>query len=304
MLPDSFVLKEFDVCPLGDGSKVTLRPYIERWMRLFQHEEYPIVYVVLHPDESMHHLMHVKPTTSMHARHHYLNAVNALLRHVKAFRNNRRYDAVRTTWRSMANENWAPVKERMGSNMPTERQRQGLISFSEAVAARDELPYASDERILLGMYTYLPPARGGDYHALRIVQNESDDARGNSLVMTPDGCKVVLREYKTAKKHGVITMDLPTELTAEIKESLRVRPRKYLFHQVYHLDRPYTRAAFSVWSRTRMRQIFGKPTTPTIIRHAFISHTVDFNRPLKELQELATTMGHTVAEQKRYQYIV
>lgn len=302
---DAAILKEFDTChALTASSKKTLRPYMDKWIHLFKGEEQPLSYVIQHPEESMKRLKRIRPPPSLHARHHYLNAVNSLLRHVKWLANDKRYDVTRDTWRAMTSDNWEPVRDRMDSNRPTERQSVGMIRFEDVVAARDKLPYASDERILLGMFTYLPPARGGDYHALRVVKGTTGDCdQGNCVVVTSTQVKIVLRKFKTVQKYGIIEHLAPIELADEIRESLRLRPRKYLFHHVDDLDEPYSRSAFSDWSRMRLKSIFGKPTTLTIIRHAFISDTVDFNRPIKELQQLASSMGHTITTQKRYQHI-
>lgn len=303
---DAAILRAFDACQaLTDSSKKTLRPYMNKWVGHFQEDEDdPLTYVIEHPEESMKRLMRLRPQPGLHARHHYLNAINALLRHVGSFANNKRYDEVRDVWRAMTSDNWEPVKDRMDSNRPTERQSKGLVRFDDVVTARDKLPYASDERILLGMFTYLPPARGGDYHALRVVTTEGSCDQGNCVVVGPTQVKIVLRKFKTVKRYGVIEHVAPVELADEIRESLRKMPRKYLFHHVGQPDEPYSRSAFSDWTRSKLKAIFGKPVTLTVVRHAFISDTVDFNRPLKELQRLASSMGHTVSTQKRYQHIV
>lgn len=290
---------------MTDSSKKTLRPYMDKWMQLFSDKEQPLSYVTEHPEESMKRLMRLRPQPSLHARHHFLNAINALLRHVPALASNNKLDRVRDTWRAMTSDNWEPVKDRMDSNQPTERQSKGFVRFADVVQARDKLPYASDERILLGMFTYLPPARGGDYHALRVVKGSTGGCdEGNCAIVTPTQVKILLRKFKTVKRYGLIEHVAPIELADEIRESLRLRPRKYLFHHVGHPDVPYSRSAFSDWTRLRLKAIFGKPVSLTIIRHAFISDTVDFNRPLKELQQLASSMGHTVSTQKRYQHII
>jgi len=93
---------------------------------------------------------------------------------------------------------------------------------------------------------------------------------------------------------------LPPELNADLVESLRLKPRKYLF--VNQTGHPFTRNAFINWSRRLLSRLFAVDLTLTIIRHLFIN-TLDFqNTKLTDLQQISDKMGHDLFTQRTYKW--
>ena len=200
----------------------------------------------------------------------------------------------------MQADNWKPISDELESNQPTARQRPGVATFDEIVRARDRLPAGSSERILLGLYTHVPPARR-DYNALKIVRDEATCARqsDNCLLITSDSMRIVLKTFKTAGRYGTVTNDVPRPLADDIRRSLRNRPRDYLFQTAS--GEPYTKRSFGAWANRTLAKIFGRPLTLTLLRHAYVSD-IDFNRPIQELKTIANAMMHSTGLQKIYQH--
>ena len=42
--------------------------------------------------------------------------------------------------------------------------------------------------------------------------------------------------------------------------------------------------------------------TLVALRHSYTSSVIDYNRPIRELKAIATSMGHSVSAQKMYQW--
>ena len=70
-------------------------------------------------------------------------------------------------WKQIHENIRGPINEKYKSNEPTERQKQAYVSFDSVVAIRDNLKKGSMERLLLMMYTEIPPVRS-EYYKTKI----------------------------------------------------------------------------------------------------------------------------------------
>ena len=64
---------------------------------------------------------------------------------------------------------------------------------------------------------------------------------------------------------------------------------------------PYDRSQYSGYSVRMLERLFGKPVTLTTLRHSYTS-SLDYNRPIRELNEIAHSMGHSVGVQHMYRW--
>jgi hypothetical protein len=115
------------------------------------------------------------------------------------------------------------------ANAPTQRQVGAYTSYESIIAERDGLRKGSFERLLLYMYTAIPPVRN-DYHNLKIYFKKPRFNIGNYLIFRREtnSC-IVLNEFKTDRSYDPITIKLPRELYIEINDSLSTQPRDHLF---------------------------------------------------------------------------
>jgi D-arabinose 5-phosphate isomerase GutQ len=197
------------------------------------------------------------------------------------------------------------ITDRYMAAEPSDKERHNWVPWPEIMRKEQELAvteYGSQDHLLLAMYCLIEPLRQ-DFGAVRILvgKNPPNGAKRNYLVIAPDGSwgKLVLNQYKTAKKYGTFERDLPANLVAIIKASLLATPRAYLF--VDETDRPYLKSnSFTQFSNRTLRRIFGKNLTVSLMRHSHISDT-DFNASTPgELFEKSRNMAHSVAMQQLY----
>jgi len=220
-----------------------------------------------------------------------------------------RHAATYREWQEQKRRVFAPIAQKYRSNEPTDRQREAYVSFERLCEVRDALPDGSDARLLLHMYTDLPPVRG-DYYCTRIYDTpprETDEC-GNYLVLPrgPRGrATVVLQEYKTSKRYNRIELPVPDATAAQIRASLAARPRDHLFVSPRTGAGFAQRGSFGRWANHLLRHVTGNPrVTLTTLRHVYISRR-DLALHMQsgvEQERVARAMGHSVGMQRGYSW--
>jgi hypothetical protein len=196
-------------------------------------------------------------------------------------------------WREIMDPVMKGLEERRKTNEPTDRQKKGYVPFDEIAEKRTRYPVGSDERLILAMYSLRPPARG-DYNALRIYTEDPGENPGDPNYIVLEGNpRLVLNEYKTAKRYGRYEETLPDALVEEIADSLIERPRDYLFGK-------RSANTYVKWCNRMLSRMFERPLTIGLIRHAAINK-MDMNKnTTKEKEEMARQMMHNLRQQELY----
>ncbi|HEY9706420.1 MAG TPA: hypothetical protein V6C58_28560, partial [Allocoleopsis sp.] len=198
------------------------------------------------------------------------------------------------------NENY---KHKVEQNQPSERQRESYLSFEEMREKVKTLPMGSEERMLLAIYTYIPPVRS-DYGRLRIYYDRVPrNPESNYLLLSPEDAKIHIGDHKTVSTNGNILQSIPHELFMEITEHLQFHPeKKYLFEG--RNGKPFQKNSFVKHTGRKFLEVFKKPVTVNTIRHAFINH-LDFNRlSIQEKKTIAERMGHGISTQDKYRLFI
>lgn len=236
-------------------------------------------------------------------RHMFYSAVVAYLKH--SDEGKKRPEPLKKRWEKLQKENWESRRKQSLDNEPTQNQEQvaKTLKWSDIVKKRDELLKGSNARLLLSLYTLLPPVRA-DYYGVKINPNPLPDPKTkvNYIIMgnSANTSEIVLHDFKTAAKYKEIKHTLPAKLYEEIKAAPR---GSYLFTMPSDPTRPYDRGAFSKWANKTLTAVFEIPMTLTSLRHLYIS-TLDFNKTkASELERIGNSMGHSIGMQKGYQWL-
>ena len=207
-----------------------------------------------------------------------------------------------TRWRELRQKTYeeAFAYRMQAKPSPLQALHSGVsLTFADLVKKRDELPNGSIHKLLLSIYTYIPPVRA-DYFATQIIPFGTIPDQPNYIQHDAEKSHLVITDFKTSKLYKSITHDLPSELHAQLVESLILNPRSYLF--VNKFGEPFNRYTFSHWANQQLETIFKKGLTLTMLRHMFIS-TIDFNHSTPEqLQKIGNQMGHNVSQQLLYKW--
>jgi hypothetical protein len=213
----------------------------------------------------------------------------------------------------------AALRDRSKTNLPSKRQAAGFITHDELQLVRKKLPVGSKERLLLSFYGgCIPPVRNDLHeafiHMLKCKEGEAWNAvmtsiTPNCILLPYDTNKegaLILREFKTQDKSNpkLYNRGLGLELSAEVRVSLKQRPRDYLFTEE-RSNKAYTHGGFQQYASRTLKALFGKPCTLTLLRHSYISHMLAYRQlSIKDKEELARDMCHSVETQAQYQFIL
>ena len=205
-------------------------------------------------------------------------------------------------WLGILSDNEKDILIRRWQNKPTQLQeaRGGhKLTLQNLVNKRDNNDIDIINRLLLAIYTIIPPVRA-DYYATHIIKDGEIPETDNYIILKNKYAELVIRKYKTSRKHGEIRHPrLPDELYNLIVKSLEKYPRKYLFEKN---GKPYTPNGFCKWSSTTLEKLFNVEITLTMIRHIYISSLDLSKMTVEEKKNIGKLMGHTIGIQAEYEW--
>ena len=297
----------FEQVNIHDNSAKLYNTKLNEWISYMPDIYKSLACIIMFPEISMKELeSHLKVNTNTN-RHIYIVAIMSFIKHKRTELQltHEQYSTIRVKWIDINNENEQPIIDRRLENKPTDKQNEkggSKIDFNQIIEKRDELPIGSIERLLISMYTMIPPARA-DYFATQILTNETPTEK--NYIRMGDKVECVLTDFKTVKTYKSITHDFPVDLITELNESLKKTPRKYLFLNAN--GKPHTRNSFVLWARRCLSRIFETDFTLVFFRHAFVTHyisTVDPNSITDgQIKEMSDKLGHSPEMFRAYKWI-
>lgn len=206
-------------------------------------------------------------------------------------------------WKLAFDDAKKDVVKRYESNEPSERQKNNYVEYDEIVKMRDSLPVGDIRRLLLGIFTHLPPGRC-EYSRVAIYKGRlpaEEKREANYIQIRGKNVNMYIREYKTKKHHDETETVFPEELATDFFKSLEDQPRDWLF--VNTRGEPFTNVLFTQWTIGIFKKLFNKRLGVSLIRHSFIN-TLDFNTmSIREKRVIADQMKHSIALQDEYRLI-
>jgi integrase len=213
------------------------------------------------------------------------------------------------------------VRAEEGKNEKSEKQRENWISWKQIEERKGELKEEVEkaskgktatlndfEKILqyvvLSIYTDIQPRRNQDYLDMYIVKKWNDKMPQDKNYLDMTSRKFIFHKYKTAKKHGTQTHDIPDSLWDAINKYLKYHPlwkgvAKRKNDPVKFLVGFDGAPLTAVNAITRiLNRIFGKKIGSSLLRHIYISDK--YGDLIEEQKEDAEAMGHSVAQQRDY----
>lgn len=196
------------------------------------------------------------------------------------------------------------IDKKYESNAPTKRQIGAYVNFDKIIETRNKLKHGSQERLLLFMYTEIPPVRN-DFYRMKIYRNKPKFDINNYLVLRTNPrlkSYITLNEFKTAGTYKQIKFDIPSTLVREIQLSLTALPRDYLFVSTRNNETYNSPNSFDQWANRTLKQIFNCNISLTTLRHIYLSRR-DLQietRSGSERKIISSVMGHSLAQQQKY----
>lgn len=200
----------------------------------------------------------------------------------------------------------------------SEKQKAGMIAWPEVMKRYEDLkeevqPLLKKDKldkrqfhkvemfVLLSCLVLIPPRRSLDWTAfkMRAVDAEKD----NHLVVETEGKGknkksvpyLIFNRFKTEKHYGQQKERIPDELCAVLKEWYRINPHEWLLMNIGQTG-PVNQTQLAVW----LKEFFGTPTSTSMLRHSFLTHRYANVPALKEMEQTAADMGHSLKEALQY----
>ena len=251
---------------------------------------------------------------SLHTKDGYISAIKALFIYNQDLKETA-YDLLQK-WENVHNLVRLPIDEKYKSNKPTIRQEAGYMSFDDIIKTRSKLKDGSIEKLLITMYTDIPPVRS-DFYSTKICfinsEDDEDDLKKNmkqdeNFVMINKSdhakSKLILRKYKTVKNYKEIDIELTDEIVKQILYSLEKNKRDYLFvgkdNKPFEKENSFNSFANRLLKKTLNNQNFSL----CMFRHSYISRE-DLKLEEKSglaQDKIAKIMGHSISQQAKYRW--
>ena len=209
----------------------------------------------------------------------------------------------------MMNTDAKTIKDNYKEQTMTEKQKENWMSFDEVKAVESRLldmikpilaqkhPVSTDQMnmivdwllVALSSGIYFPPRRSEwQYIKLKSVTPESDN-----YIDLKKGV-FVLNQYKTAKLYGREEIPYGKPFGLLLKKVLAVIP-----DQQFLLEHKGKQMTSSVITQ-RLNRIFGKKVSTSMLRHIYTTDKYGDMPALKELEESAKAMGHSLTQHLEY----
>jgi hypothetical protein len=303
----SQLLGLFQKTTLSVNSQKQFSLKLAQWVHYLT-EEKTLHHLISNPSSSFDVLCTVSSISHSHANHHiYISSVVSYLTHL--FPSHPCLDQ----WKALQKHNSLPLAEHYLDHKPTVLQKDKVVSYDHLIAVLQSLPIGSYERLLLAFYTLIEPLRA-DYYATKIFFSSSDTegssnncyACDNYILIDKDygAATLYVNDFKTKGRHGTIVNPLSSELINELRNSLTMSPRSYLF-VCHESGLPFNRKLFSNWACRTLSRILKQPMTLTALRHIYISHFIknsDSDCDKGQLLHIASKMGHSRSMQVAYSW--
>jgi hypothetical protein len=189
------------------------------------------------------------------------------------------------------------------SQQPTQKQADNFVSWDNIVDFRDQ--YYKDmnatQRLLLALYTYIPPVRA-DYTPMRVVNRKpSKFEDGHNYLVWNSQPYFIFHAYKTAVRYGDKYVKIPTPLKKELTAYLNINTdNEYLFESN---GKPWSPTRLGAAVRKIFQQYHQLDTGINLIRHAYLTKYHAGQKPLEELEKVASAMMHGPMLSQAYRFI-
>lgn len=182
-------------------------------------------------------------------------------------------------------ENWVSQDEVKALYDRMDKENRPLLS-------RDSLKERELQQLqnflILALYHLQPPRRLKDYTEMKL--RDVDESKDNFIKKD----KLVFNIYKTAKTHGREEVNLNPKLKFIINKWKLLTPHDYMLVGVGG------KKLSSSQLQQRLNQILGKKASVNILRHSFLTEKYKDLPAVRELEERAADMGHSVEQALLY----
>jgi len=187
-------------------------------------------------------------------------------------------------------EGWMPWKEVLERYHTLEKDVARL--WKKPALDKDEFQHLQTY-VLLSCLVLLPVRRSLDWVSFKL-RNE-DKEKDNYLTYDKRKPVFIFNDYKTKRTYGQQRVPIPTKLATIIRKWSELSPHDSLLMN-YNQKAPMNQTQLNVL----LHGFFGKPISTSLLRHIYLTHIHEATPALKQMEETATTMAHSINQQLEY----
>lgn len=194
-------------------------------------------------------------------------------------------------------ENWLTWEEINKKKSEIGSECSHFTSTKHITASQFEL---LQQYLVLSLYTDIQPRRNQDYLEMYVVKKLPKDAPTEHNYYDMSTHKFIFNKYKTAKKYGQQTENVPAPLQEVLAAYIRHHPlSKSKTKEFRLLVRPDGTPLNTVNSITRiLNKVFGKKVGSSMLRHSYLSGK--YGDTIKEMEKDGVAMAHSTGVQQGY----
>lgn len=214
------------------------------------------------------------------------------------------------TFRKQMMKDGEDYKNELRLQEKTPKQEEGWMEWDEIIAnyknLEKEVGYFKTQTslnkqqfkrvqifILLSCLLLIPPRRSTDFVMFKI-RNE-DVNKDNYMEIKGRKAYFVFNTYKTAKKYGKETIEIPSSLKNIIIRWRLINKNDYLLVNS-NMDKKINATQLN----SLLYDYFNRPLSTSLIRHIFLSERYKDVPALKEMEKTASEMGHSITQALEY----
>lgn len=297
------------------GYQKTCRSFYMHACSDWQNAQNPLLKSILDFESSKNAIL--ASENALRTKHAWVKTVRNIFHHAlncEEAKNNADFQLVKSKWEELNKEISIEVDKVAKTSQLSVREADSWCPHSEWLSTEQRLrqeEFGSANHLLIGFSggCGFPPLRGGDLGLVTVVSSKDRGADekykdgGNVLIWNglDKESFLLVRNHKTTKTHGTLKRPIPQSLKEIINESFRQHPRTVLFTSPKTNAQFETEESFSRWAQRAFKKIFdGKAVTMNTARHSFISALDTHQMSTQDLEDVATLMGQSVGEQRKY----
>lgn len=195
-----------------------------------------------------------------------------------------------------------------------QNRAENLLKWDEVVKATDKarLIFEANKThdnyyryLVMALYTYQAPVRA-DYTNMRLLSDSKTtdgflvvNPNENCLKLDYDASSFIFNTYKTAKTYGRRVIDCDMRIKTLVEDYGRTVLKNYY----YLLPNEWTPNYLSEYVAKCFLDMSGKKCGIGLLRHAYICYFYELNPSIRQKEELARRMLHSVRIQELYRTV-
>lgn len=233
-------------------------------------------------------------------KQNYFNALSSVLKEIKG------YEIIADKYVNIMTILKKEMTEEGDENKLSEREELNYVKW-ENIKDIYTKTKDIDDKIILALYTIIPPRRGTDYRLMKVITSEelpTDDNFNYLHIKTKSNYQFIFNVYKTSPIYGLQSFKVPPILRGIINDFIKS-------HKIKNGDllfstqdwREMSQGNFSAMIKHIFYKYTKKNITINLLRHSIISDLYKSNPSNAKKKTLAIKMGNSVEKQSTYNRI-